>query len=67
MSTFDFLFHLLELGAALSASYYWLKTKDYSIQPFVWYLWFIVFFETLGMYPFLYEISGNSLIDSIKY
>jgi len=66
MKTFDFLFHLLELGAALAASYYWLKTKDYAIKPFVWYLWFIVFIETLAMYPYLYEVLDNSIINNIK-
>ncbi|WP_339756374.1 hypothetical protein [uncultured Winogradskyella sp.] len=66
MTTFDFLFHLLELGAALSASFYWLKTKENAIRPFVWYLWFIVFIETLAMYPFLYEILDNSIINNIK-
>lgn len=66
MTTFDFLFHLLELGAALVASFYWLKTKEKSIIPFVWYLWFIVFIETLALYPFLYEIKDNSIINSIK-
>jgi hypothetical protein len=61
-----FLYHLLELTAALAASLYLFKTKDNSIRQFVWYLWFIVFFETLGMYGYLYEIMDNPIIDSIK-
>ncbi|BAO77638.1 hypothetical protein WPG_3408 [Winogradskyella sp. PG-2] len=66
MTNFDFLFHLLELVAALTSSLYWLKTKDDTIRPFVWYLWFIVFVETLAMYPYLYDITDNSFIASVK-
>lgn len=66
MTNFDFLFHLLELVAALTGSFYWLKTADDSIRPFVWYLWFIVFVETLAMYPYLYDIMDNSIINSIE-
>ena len=57
MSIGDLLIHLFELIAALAGSYYWLKTKDQTIRPFVWYLWFVVFIETIGMYPFLYDNS----------
>jgi hypothetical protein len=65
MRTSVFLFHLLELTAAISASIYWLKTKDKSIKPFVWYLWFIVCVETIGLYPYLYDITDNSIIKAI--
>ena len=66
MNTLVFLFHLLELGAALAASYYWLKTKNHNIIPFLWYLWFVVFIETGALYPYLYEIMDNSIINNIK-
>lgn len=57
----DLFMHLLELLAAVSASYYWLKTRDEGIRPFVWYLWFIVFIETVAMYPYLYEYMSHDL------
>lgn len=66
MSTLVFTFHLLELGAALAASYYWLKTQDNSIKPFVWYLWFIVGIETLAMYPYLYDVLDIEFIKLLE-
>lgn len=65
MRTSVFLFHLLELTAAISASIYWLKTKDKSIRPFVWYLWVIVCVETTALYPYLYDFTDNSIIKAI--
>lgn len=49
----DFVFHIIELIAALSGSYYYLKTKDQSVRPFIWFLWVIVFVETFGMYGYI--------------
>lgn len=49
----DFVFHLMELIAALSGSFYYLKTKDNRVQPFIWFLWVIVFVETFGMYGYI--------------
>jgi hypothetical protein len=66
MALILFITRLLELMAAFSASYYWLKTKDQSVRPFVWYLWVIVFVETLGMYTLLYEHFDNSFINWIE-
>ncbi|WP_296382855.1 hypothetical protein [Winogradskyella sp.] len=66
MFDFQMLFHYLELVAALSGSYYWLKTKDNSVKPFVWYLWFTVFVETLSMYTYLYEYFDTPLINWIE-
>ncbi|NRB59131.1 MAG: hypothetical protein HRU50_04225 [Winogradskyella sp.] len=59
--------HFVELVAALSASYYWIKTKDQAIRPFVWYLWLIVFIETFGFYPYLYIHFDHPYIDWIEH
>jgi len=67
MSIGDLLIHLFELIAALAGSYYWLKTKDQTIRPFVWYLWFVVFIETIGMYPFLYDQVDNDIINWLQH
>ncbi|WP_340155636.1 hypothetical protein [uncultured Winogradskyella sp.] len=63
----DLITHLIELVAALGGSYYYLKTKDYKIKPFIWYLWFIVFIETFALYSYtmLYNYD-NSLFNWIK-
>ena len=49
----DFVFHIIELIAAFSGSYYYLKTKDKSVKPFIWFLWVIVVVETFGMYGYI--------------
>ncbi len=61
----DLIFHYFELAAALAGSYYWLKTNDESVRPFVWYLWFTVIVETLAMYTYLYDNIDNSFINWI--
>jgi hypothetical protein len=48
-----FINNLFELMAALAASYYFFKTKDLRIKPFIWLLWLIVIVETLGLYGFI--------------
>ncbi|MDH7912430.1 hypothetical protein [Winogradskyella sp. SYSU M77433] len=45
--------HIVELIAALAGTYYYLRTKDSQMRIFIWYLWFVVFVETLGMYAYL--------------
>ena len=52
MSNTDFIFHIAELIAALAGSYFYLKTSNKLIKPFVWYLWTVVIVETFGMYGF---------------
>jgi len=59
--------HIVELLAALAGSYYWLKTKDQTIRPFVWYLWFVVFIETIGMYTYLYDYVDNPIINWLEH
>lgn len=66
MINFETLFHFLELAAALSGSYYWLKTKDNSVRPFVWFLWVTVFVETFAMYTYLFAHFDNSFINWIE-
>ncbi|MCT4629757.1 hypothetical protein [Winogradskyella sp.] len=61
------LIHLFELFAALSGSYFWFKTKEQAIRPFVWYLWFVVVIETLAMYPYLYGRVDNTLINWLEH
>jgi hypothetical protein len=61
------LIHLFELFAALAGSYYWFKTKEQAIRPFVWYLWLIVVIETLVMYPYLYGRVDNTLINWLEH
>ena len=65
MFDFDLLFHYFELAAALASSYYWLKTKDKSVRPFIWYLWLTVFVETLSLYTYLYDHFDNAIINWI--
>lgn len=67
LSTQDLIAHFIELVAALSASYYWIKTKDQAVRPFVWYLWLIVFVETFGLYPYLYIRFDHPYIDWIEH
>lgn len=50
-----FIHHILELIAALAGSYYYLRTKDLKLRPFIWYLWVIVFVETFGMYGYILQ------------
>jgi len=45
--------HIVELIAALAGTYYYLKTKDSQMKIFIWYLWFVVLVETVGMYGYL--------------
>ncbi|MCT4629758.1 hypothetical protein [Winogradskyella sp.] len=61
------LIYLFELFAALSGSYFWFKTKEQAIRPFVWYLWFVVVIETLAMYPYLYGRVDNTLINWLEH
>ncbi|WP_431157577.1 hypothetical protein [Winogradskyella poriferorum] len=65
MPTAQIFTHILELLAALAASYYWVRTKDRTVRYFVYYLWFIVLVETLGMYPYLYDLTDNAFIQKI--
>ncbi|WP_438964072.1 hypothetical protein [Winogradskyella sp.] len=67
MRTSVFLFHLLELTAAISASIYWLKTKDKSIKPFVWYLWFIVCLETIEKSSGLINMEKRSELINAEF
>ncbi|APY07363.1 hypothetical protein BWZ20_03185 [Winogradskyella sp. J14-2] len=53
MSYYIVAIHIVELIAALSGTYYYLKTKDDQMKIFIWYLWFVVFIETVGMYGYL--------------
>jgi uncharacterized membrane protein YfcA len=67
MSFNVFLYHILELISALAGSYYFLKTKDVKIKPFVWYLWIMVFVETVGMYGYILQYNyDNELFIWIK-
>ena len=67
MDLSSFVIHLIELVAALSGSYYWLKTKDESVKLFVWYLWITVFVETIGMYGYILQNNyDNELFIRIK-
>jgi len=59
--------HIVELLAALAGTYYWLKTKDQTIRPFVWYLWFVVFTETIALYPYLYGHVDNPLVNWLEH
>lgn len=47
--------NLFELIAAISASYYWIRTRDKAVKPFVWLLWLTVIVETLGLYGFIMQ------------
>ena len=59
--------HIVELLAALAGSYYWLKTKDQTIRPFIWNLWFVVLTETIALYPYLYGNVDNALINWLEH
>lgn len=62
-----FIFHILELVAALAGSYHYLKTKNFIIRPFIWYLWLVVFVETFGMYGYILQYNyDNELFIWIK-
>ncbi len=62
MNVDDFVFHLFELVAALSGSYYYLRTNNAKIQPFVWYLWVVVVVETVGMYGYILQNNYDNEI-----
>jgi hypothetical protein len=49
--------HYFELAAALAGSYYWLKTKDERIRPFIWYLWLTISVETIALYPMIMQYN----------
>ncbi len=66
MDIVRFITHLIELVAALSGSYYWLRTKEDSVLPFVWFLWVTVFIETVAMYPYLYNYSDNAFVNWLE-
>ena len=67
MSNYLVAIHIIELLAALAGSYYYLKTKDYQLKIFIWYLWMIVFVETFGMYGYLLQNNyDNTLFIWIK-
>lgn len=57
-----FLFHILELIAAVAGSIYYIKTRDYKIKPFVWYLWIMVIVETIGMYGYILQYNFDNEI-----
>ncbi len=57
MSNYIVAIHIIELVAALAGTYYYFKTMDSQMKIFVWYLWFVVFIETLGMYS--YVLTNN--------
>ncbi|NRB84863.1 MAG: hypothetical protein HRU49_13995 [Winogradskyella sp.] len=67
MSFGHLIINIVELLAALAGSYYWLKTKDQTIRPFVWYLWFVVLIETIALYPYLYGNIDNALINWLEH
>jgi type III secretory pathway component EscS len=54
--------HYFELAAALAASFYWLKTKDNKVRPFVWFLWLTVTVETIGLYPLAMQNNYDNKI-----
>ncbi|MCA0133184.1 hypothetical protein [Winogradskyella alexanderae] len=59
--------HIIELIAAIAGSIYYLKTKDKILKPFVWYLWFVVFVETVGMYGYIMQWNfDNELFIKLK-
>lgn len=62
-----FIIHIVELLAALAGSYYLLKTRDQTVRPFVWYLWFVVFTETTALYVYLYGHVDNALINWLEH
>jgi hypothetical protein len=57
-----FITNIAELVAALSASYYWFKTKDLSVRYFMWLLWLTVFVETLGLYGFVLQNNYDNAV-----
>tara|TARA_R100001369_G_scaffold2966_1_gene9747 strand:+ start:13933 stop:14643 length:711 start_codon:yes stop_codon:yes gene_type:complete len=61
MELSDLTINLFELMAALSSSYYWVRTKDFRIKPIVWLLWLTVFVETFGLYG--YVLQNNYCYD----
>ena len=60
MSNYIVAIHIVELIAALAGTYYYLKTRDSQMKIFVWYLWFVVLVETVGMY-------GHLLLNNYDY
>ncbi len=55
MSSYLVAIHIIELVAALAGTYYYLKTTDTQMKIFIWYLWFVIFIETVGMYGYLLQ------------
>jgi len=55
MSNYLVAIHIIELIAALAGTYYYLKTRDEQMKIFIYYLWFVVFIETIGMYGYLLQ------------
>jgi hypothetical protein len=55
MSNYLVAIHIIELIAALAGIYYYWQTKDDKMKIFIWYLWFMVFVETFGMYGYLLQ------------
>lgn len=53
MSNYIVAIHIVELIAALAGTYYYFKTSDKQMKIFIWYLWFVVVVETIGMYGYL--------------
>lgn len=60
--------HLLELGAAVSGSYYLSKTPQVAteIKIIVYYLWLVVVVEFLGLYSVFEYFSNYSYLPFIK-
>ena len=55
MSIYMVAIHIVELIAALAGTYYYLKTMDHQMKIFIWYLWFMVIVETIGMYGYILQ------------
>jgi hypothetical protein len=62
-----FLIVIFEWLAAISGSYFWFKTKEQTIRPFVWYLWFVVLIESSALYPYLYGRVDNSFVNWLEH
>ncbi len=59
---------LLELGAAMAGTIFIAKSGNspLAIKIFVYYLWFMVFVETLGLYPIYAYFSNYTSLSFIK-
>lgn len=60
--------YVLEVGAAIAGSVYITKAANPAliIKIFVYYLWFMVFVETLGLYPAYAYYSNYTSLSFIK-